>query len=123
MKVIRNLVIGKWRRFYNKRDTRNTISRSIIPWLIAVIFASLLGGLTGGGVVYAIIRQVPTPPVQPAFEASPLIPVYVDISTAVTDAVAHVSPSVVTVINNLPTQRTLFSPSIERTASGSGVII
>ncbi len=27
----RNLVIGKWRRFYNKRDTRNTISRSIIP--------------------------------------------------------------------------------------------
>jgi len=84
-----------------------------------VIFASLLGGLTGGGVVYG---QIPTPSVQPAFEASPLIPVDVDISTAVTDAVAHVGPAVVTVINNLPPQRTLLSPSIERTASGSGVI-
>jgi len=34
-----------------------------------------------------------------------------------------VGPSVVTVINNLPPQRALFNPSIERTTSGSGLII
>lgn len=68
-----------------------------------MIFASLLGGLIGGSVVYG---QVPTPSAQPAFEASPLIPVDVDINTAVTDAVAHVGPAVVTVINNLPSQKT-----------------
>jgi 2-alkenal reductase len=47
----------------------------------------------------------------------------VEINTAVTDAVARVSPAVVTVVNHLPAQRSIFGQTVEPVASGSGVII
>lgn len=98
-------------------------SRSIVFWVITVLVAGLLGGLIGGGVVYTVSRQVPTPSSHAALEAAPIIPVDVDINTAITDAVTHVGPAVVTVINYLPPTRTIFGLIPGQTASGSGVII
>jgi 2-alkenal reductase len=93
-------------------------------WIItALIAASFLGGFVGGWLV-STRNTTPRDDVQAA-GASQEIPLgfTVDISTAVTEAVSSVGPAVVTVVNNLPPQRTLFGSTVEPSASGSGVII
>ena len=47
----------------------------------------------------------------------------VEIETALTDAVDRIAPTVVTVVNHMQGQPTLFGGSSQPTASGSGVII
>ncbi len=90
--------------------------------LLVTILAGLIGGLIGAGAV-GIVNQIvpsalpyPTPSLIPA-------PISVLVETSVTQVVEAVGPAVVTVINNLPPQRTFFGGSLESASSGSGVII
>lgn len=104
-------------------ESNNHASRPKRSLIITLILAGVLGGLIGGSVVYAITSHVFTPPRILTPENGPLIPVDVDINTAITDAVAHVGPAVVTVINTLPPRTSIFGGIIEQVSSGSGVII
>jgi 2-alkenal reductase len=86
--------------------------------IVAVGVAGALGAAAGGGAVYWAVRDrlnapdaaQPTPPAVTA----PAQTLNVDINTAVQDAVASVSPAVVTVVN---------TQGLGQQASGSGVII
>lgn len=85
--------------------------------LILLVIVALVGGITGGGAVFWLMRGQPTPWQAPVVGviASPIsqtLPV-ADVQTAVTSAVEKVAPAVVTVINHLPGQE----------GSGSGIII
>jgi len=107
--------------------------------MIGLIGSSgFVGALAGGGAVYWAVRdrlQQPAPVVsQPistsaSSETTPAQILHVDVNSAVEDAVARVSPAVVTVINTLPAQaQTDFFgfPTGQTTtpqASGSGVIV
>jgi serine protease Do len=104
-------------------ESNNHASRPKRSLIMTLILAGVLGGLIGGSVVYAITSHVFTPPRILIPENGPLIPVDVDINTAITDAVAHVGPAVVTVINTLPPRTSIFGGIIEQVSSGSGVII
>lgn len=85
--------------------------------VVAVGISGVLGALAGGGAVYWAVRDrlnapavsTPAPAAQPA-GAQPEQTLNVDINTAIEDAVAKVSPAVVTVVN-------------VGQGSGSGVII
>lgn len=103
--------------------SNNHTSRPERSLIITLILAGVLGGLIGGSAVYAITSHVSTPPQILTPEKGPLIPVDVDINTAITDAVAHVGPAVVTVINTMPPRTSIFGGIIEGVSSGSGVII
>jgi 2-alkenal reductase len=108
--------------------------------LLAMGGAAVLGAVAGGGAVYWAVRDrldaapqgsaSATPPEQALTTASaPEQVIRVDVNTAVADAVAKVSPAVVTVVNTLPPQIAVdfFGfPSGTREApqaTGSGVII
>jgi 2-alkenal reductase len=97
-----------------------------------VLLASLvlaLSGFAGAGVGGAAVYFVMTqrgPSSAPLLQPPAAVPAALssaEINTAVTDAVARVSPAVVTVVNHLPAQRSLFGQTVEPVASGSGVII
>ena len=89
--------------------------------LIAAIGgAATLGALAGGGAVYMVVRDRLNAPPQSSSAAPAPAPeqtLRVDVNTAVEDAVAKVSPAVVTVVNYLSG----FGGGSQ--ASGSGVII
>ncbi len=91
--------------------------------VLGLALSALTGAFGGAAVTLSLERNRP---LAPAVKSS--IPVVtastsVEITTAVTDAVERVSPSVVTVVNHLPRQRTIFGQAVEPTASGSGVIV
>jgi 2-alkenal reductase len=98
----------------------NVFRRFAITLLIisAVGLAAFGGAAVGGAAVFWAVRQNTTTPqpviatAQPA--ASTQVNTTVNVETAITDAVAKVSPAVVTVVNDL---------SGGQKASGSGVII
>jgi serine protease Do len=95
--------------------------------LIAVIVSGIFGGLVGG----LIVRARPAEPLPPTSEIGEQVSqlesdpynISVDVTTGVTDAVARVAPTVVTVINTLPPQRSFFGGVTQRTSSGSGAMI
>jgi S1-C subfamily serine protease len=98
--------------------------------LIAIILIPLLFGVgVGLGAATIYFAQPPATQTaytayQPAAQATPTpISVAVQINTAITDAVADVGPAVVTVVNHVIPQRTLFGSLVSSTAMGSGVII
>jgi serine protease Do len=98
--------------------------------MVCLAFAAgVIGAGVGGSVAYLTLRdrlaalasmptQAQTASIQPQTgELS------VSIDTAITQAVAQLSPAVVTVINHLPPQPSFFGEASQATASGSGVII
>ncbi len=102
-------------------------------WLILLIalgmmLSGLVGAAAGGAAVYWATRQAsPTAQPTPAAAASPdrtvVTQTTVEITTAITDAVARVGPAVVTVVNHMQPQMTFFGPTTPATATGSGVIV
>jgi S1-C subfamily serine protease len=102
---------------------------------LVIVSTALLGAVAGGGAVYWAVRdRLNSPPSAPATQAAQPGPVtqqniQVEINTAVEDAVAKVSPAVVTVVNTLQAQPVvdMFGFPTGETqapqASGSGVII
>lgn len=85
----------------------------------ALLAAVLVGAVAGGFGVYVAARQSTIPWVSGQGQAAgtalpPATPISFDINTAITEAVSQVGPSVVTIINRLPTGEM---------GRGSGVII
>jgi len=114
-----------------------------MPWkkiiLLLSIFlfggaSALVGAIVGGLYVYQYVSQEATK-VQPAATQTTLevIPAsstsqnlavnITDVDTAITSAVQHVGPAVVTVVATIPGQQTFFGYSGGSTSSGSGVFI
>jgi 2-alkenal reductase len=90
--------------------------------IVTALIAAVMGALAGGAVVLLQDRAEPT--AEPVLEAPASAQrLSVEIDSAVTEVVGLVGPSVVTVINHLPPQRTFFGGVVERTGSGSGVVI
>ncbi len=91
--------------------------------------AGIFGGVVGGGAIYLTLGKTTEVPVlATSISSSPTEDFFqeeitLDIHTAITDAVEKVAPSVVTVINNLPSRRSFFGTVYEQTSSGSGAII
>lgn len=108
------------------RDQTAQLGRFLGYLLIAI-----LGGIVGGVIVLFLSSLIsfeepppPQPTPRPTENAVTRVEgVVFDISSAVTDAVDTVAPSVVTVINHLPPRRTFFGNVIEQSGSGSGAII
>lgn len=113
-----------------------TLRRILTIGVTALVLCSttFLGAVTGGGAVYWAVRdRLNSPGVQAAQATQPApIPqqsIQVDINTAVEEAVARVSPAVVTVVNTFQPQPVtdMFGFPTGETqapqASGSGVII
>jgi 2-alkenal reductase len=108
------------------RDRKAKYSRFLVYVLIAIF-----GGIVGGSVVFLfsgiLNDSESTPPVPTSLPTQDVVleveQLSFDISTAVTDAVDKVAPSVVTVVNHLPPRRTFFGNLIEQSGSGSGAII
>jgi len=102
-----------------------------VAFIIVVAGASALAGAFAGGLaVYSTFQSRPTPTLAPAPKpastpaAEQVIRVYTaDINTAVTDAVAKVGPSVVTVVSTIKGQLGFFGLTPDQQVSGSGVII
>src|SRR5690606_19717664 len=100
-------------------------------YLFIIFLAALLGAAGGGFIVYWITSANSANQNLQNNDKVKLLPQHiellpaVDIETAVTQAVEKVSPSVVTVINNLTEVRRGFfgSQRIQRRGSGSGVIV
>ena len=112
----------------------HSAQRSRSRWaaiLATAVLAALLGGLTGGALVFAFMdgrAPAASPPAEaiepsPGSMAIPQISMTVEIDSAVTQAVSQVGPAVVTVVAHLPRQITFFGTTIEPSSSGSGVII
>lgn len=99
--------------------------------LIILLLASLIGAIAGGGFLFLLLpqnaieqdspNQVKIKELPHHIEALPAV----DVETAVTRAVEKVSPSVVTVINNISKISGNFfgRRRIDKKASGSGVIV
>ncbi len=95
---------------------------------VGMMVSGLVGAAAGGGAVYWATRQLSSTPVPtPACATTPcpslLSQTTVEITTAITEAVARVGPAVVTVVNHMQPQMTFFGPTTSPTATGSGVII
>lgn len=93
--------------------------------LLGAFMLGLVGGAFGGAAVALALnrRQASPAATSPPPTPGPLpTPIRVEISTAVTDAVAKLGPAVVTVVAHLPPQPSFFGP-VERTSTGSGVIV
>jgi 2-alkenal reductase len=93
------------------------------PRFAWLLLAAVIGGLFGGAIVFLTVQQPDQNPSPVLVEPAGFVPLTLDLNTSITDAVAEVGPSVVTVINHLPPQRTLFGVTRGATSSGSGVII
>lgn len=92
---------------------------------IVALAAAILGGVVGAGATLFAIADTQAAPA-PTLLAAPAAvvqQVILDSNTPITETVENVGPAVVTVISHLPPQRTLFGGTVERSASGSGVVI
>lgn len=114
-----------------------------MPWkkliILFLIFlfgaaSALVGATVGGLVVYQSVSQevarVQSAATQPLLEVIPasspsqnLAVNITDVETAITSAVQHVGPAVVTIVATIPGQQTFFGYSGDSTSSGSGVFI
>lgn len=102
-----------------------------VAFIVLVAGASALAGAIAGGLaVYSGFQSRLAPTLAPAPKtastqaAEQVIQVYTaDINTAVTDAVAKVGPSVVTVVSTIKGQLGFFGLTPDQQVSGSGVII
>ncbi len=103
-----------------------------ILWVFTAGLMALCGGIAGGW--WAAQHAAPTPATAAVTSAAPTATsattqkeiIHVEtteIETAITDAVAKVSPAVVTVVGTIPGQMTFFGPAPDEQVSGSGVII
>lgn len=106
--------------------------RWIVVIIIASLLSALLGGLSGGWLVYSNLKYpgvtslssssepatAPPSPTPPKIQLSSL-----DFNTTITEAVKATSPSVVTVLGTIPGQVTFFGRAPDQQVSGSGVII
>jgi S1-C subfamily serine protease len=104
------------------------LSKVLVIIVLAMIVAGVIGGVAGGVIVYRNVgdsRGAASPVIisPPAQEVSLPTPVSFEVTTAITEAVSHVEPAVVTVISHLPPQITIFGGRLEPTSSGSGSII
>jgi len=100
--------------------------------VVSVLLAALGGGLISGLAVFSLSSPpAPTTPAEPtptapnpagAVEPTPFTISMSDFSTTITDAVEHVSPSVVTVLSQVEGSQTAFGRSGNPEVSGSGVI-
>ena len=108
-----------------------TLAKRIILGLGLVVLlgvAALVGGITGGGAVYWVMRNQsslePDAPVNASLPSGAQTLPVVDVQTAVTDSVDKVAPAVITVINHLSedSSNSFFGASHQQ-ASGSGVIV
>ena len=103
-------------------------------WLLSAALIALCGGLAGGW--WALQHTQHTTPAMstltaPQSQATPAAPtgggvLHVEttqIDTAITRAVAKVSPAVVTVVGVIPGRMTFFGPTPDERVSGSGVIV
>jgi 2-alkenal reductase len=93
--------------------------------IFVALSAALLGGIVGAGVTLLATsnsRDVSSPLLIPATTAA-IQQVLVDSNAPITETVEQTGPAVVTVISYLPPQRTFFGGTVERSGSGSGVII
>lgn len=89
--------------------------------MLVAIIASVIGGLIGGSLIYLLLLPGRSNVV--ARTSIPSGPINLSVETAVTEVVESVGPAVVTVINQLPPQRTFFGNLVPRSSTGSGVII
>lgn len=98
----------------------------------AVGLSATFGAAIGGGVIWYTLRDRLTPAATPAQTvpvsattdaAGPDSVIQVDVTSAIQEAVAAVSPAVVTVVNNQAPQRTVFGTTQAAQSSGSGVFI
>jgi serine protease Do len=107
--------------------SRRPSPRSLVLGLLVaagMVASGFTGALTGGAAVYlSVSRATPAPATAAAPQQVRQVEASYDVTTAVTDAVARVGPAVVTVVNHLQPQQTIFGTTSEATASGSGVII
>jgi serine protease Do len=104
--------------------------KRVIYVLFVVIVAgtsAFFGVIAGGVAVSTAFRRSPaqlsTVAGQTPTSTTNLQVSSVNIETDVTQAVARVGPTVVTVVGTIPGQRTFFGISPDQTVSGSGVII
>ncbi len=111
-------------------------NRSILGWLVAIVFLGVLVGVVGGGLMggvvgyYVAMNRVAAATPDITTQPSPTTPgvelsvtnLTVNESSAVIDAAKKVTPAVVTVINTLQRQSSPFG-GISPEASGSGVIL
>ena len=107
------------------------IRKFLLILFIAVTLAALGGGLIGGLAVYSLgslVEKTPTPPPTaavsgptPTAENAPFQLATTDFSTTITEAVKKVSPTVVTVLGQMP--QSPFTLNSSSQVSGSGVII
>ncbi len=114
--------------------------RSRILWIsvlavLVIASASVLGAFAGGAAVYwAVARPVSAAGLQPAAKIQTIASsrqgptqttetMTVNVESAITDAVAKVGPSVVTVVSNLQQQSGTRRSSQGSQADGSGVIV
>src|SRR5688500_17603495 len=91
--------------------TKMILRRLLTIGVTALVLCSttLLGAVAGGGAVYWAVRDRLNSPGVPAAQVNQPAPIpqqsiQVDIHTAVEDAVAKVSPAVVTVVNTFQLQ-------------------
>lgn len=101
---------------------------SIVLIAAGMMLSGLIGAGAGGAAVYWATRQASqTTQPTPANAATPgrtvVTQTTVEITTAITDAVARVGPAVVTVVNYMQPQMNFFGPATPATATGSGVIV
>lgn len=97
--------------------------RKSIPRFGWLLLAALIGGLIGGAGVFLTIQLTEKNTDLVISEPASFVPLTLDVNTSITEAVAEVGPTVVTVINHLPPRRTFFGITTGLTSSGSGVII
>jgi serine protease Do len=97
--------------------------RKSMPRFAWLLLAALIGGLIGGAIVFLTVQLTEKSTSFVGSEPASFVPLTLDVNTSITEAVAEVGPSVVTVINHLPPRRTFFGTQTGLTSSGSGVII
>ncbi|HEX2981400.1 MAG TPA: trypsin-like peptidase domain-containing protein [Anaerolineaceae bacterium] len=108
-------------------NMRNRIAYLVIVVLVAG--AAALGGAVAGGYgVYTYLRQnkaaaTPLPVITNQPAPAQLPQQTGDVESNITQAVASVSPAVVTVVATIPGQMTFFGQSADSQVSGSGAII
>ncbi len=110
----------------NSPSRQSSPRRLVVNLLVAagMIVAGFAGALAGGAAVYlSVNRATPATATASVSQEVSHVEVSYDVSTAITEAVTRVGPAVVTVVNHLQPQQTIFGMTGEATASGSGVII
>ncbi len=116
----------------NRGSPRSMGCFTVVLILLSFLSATL-GAAAGGAVVYVYLRQA-LPAAAPASQAAsapqptrgPVASLSVsstEVETAITQAVEHVAPAVVTVVGIVPGGESFFGRAPDSQVSGSGVII